>query len=174
MATRKQARQKSLLQILALLIAVVIVIVTAVLMQNWWNDRPGPQPEEVSITATVGEESVEILPYLVCEPGTDCPEGEVPNLSVGEDDTLVLQIPEEIHDHDWQILKIYDDPAVNDQQYHGSFDTTEVEIAGSVDPIEEGDPRPRLVVVEISSVMIGINDDGEENPYATIWSLNTI
>lgn len=174
MATRKQARQKSLLQILALLIAVVILLVGGVLLQNWWNNRPGPQPHEVSITATVGDASLEISPYLVCEPGVDCPEGEVPNLAVGPDDTLVLDIPEAIYDHDWQVLMIYDDPAANDQQLHAANDAQQVEIPGSTDPIGENTERPRLMVVEVSSVMLGHNDTGEETPYTTVWSLSTM
>lgn len=174
MATPKKARKKSLLQFLALVIAVVIIIVAAVVAQGWWNNRPGPEPRDVTVTARVGETSLEVSPYLVCEPGLECPEGEVPNLPVGPDDTLVLEIPEAIHDHDWQLLMIYDDPAANDQQLHGGYDAERVEIPGSVDPLEEGDQRPRLMVVEISSAMIGLDADGEETPYATVWSLSTI
>ena len=174
MTTPKKARQKSLLQFLTLLIAVVIIVVAAVLAQNWWNNRPGPEPQDVTVTATVGGTQIEVAPYLVCEPGLECPEGEVPNLPMGPDDTLVLDIPEPIHDHDWQLLMIYDDPAVNDQQFHGAYDTDSVEIPGSVDPVNEGDPRPRLMVVEISSAMIGHDADGEETPYATVWSLSTM
>lgn len=174
MATPKKARQRSLLQFLALLIAVVIIIVAAVLAQNWWNNRPGPDPRDITVTARVGDTSIDVPPYLVCEPGLECPEGEVPNLPVGPDDTLVLEIPEPIHDHDWQLLMIYDDPAVNDQQLHGPYDTEQVEIPGSTDPLNEGDPRPRLMVVEISSAQIGLDADGEETPYATVWSLSTM
>ena len=174
MATRRQARQKSLLQILALVIAVVIVVVAAVLVQNWWNDRPGPDPREVALTGSVGGESVKVSPYLVCEPGQECPEGEVPNLPVGADDTLALELPESVADHDWQLLMIYDDPAANDQRLHGPNDTDRVEIPGSVDPVGDSTERPRLQVVEVSSVMIGDNDAGEETPFATVWSLSTL
>ena len=40
MATVKQARKKSLLQFLALIIAVAVIVVAVVLFQKWWNDRP--------------------------------------------------------------------------------------------------------------------------------------
>lgn len=173
MATRRQAKKKSLLQILALIIAVVIIVVATVLVQNWWNNRPGPEPGEVSVTASVGDESIEVSPYLVCEPGVECPEGEVPNLPVGPDETLKLELPEPIHNHDWQLLMIYDDPGANDQQLHGAYDATEVEIPGSVDPVGESTERPRLVVVEVSSVMVGHDEEGVETPYTTIWSLST-
>lgn len=174
MATRKQARQKSLLQILALLIAVVIIIVAAILVQNWWTSRPGPEPHDVAITATNGEQAIDVAPYMVCELGTECQEGDVPTLLVGPDDNLVLDIPEDIHDHDWQLLTIYDDPAANDQVFHGSYDAEQVEIPGSTDPIGDSEERPNLMVVEISSVMIGHDEDNEETPYATVWSLATM
>ncbi|GAB3708869.1 DUF2771 domain-containing protein [Corynebacterium nasicanis] len=174
MASPKKARQKALLQFLTLLVAVVIVVVAAVLAQNWWNNRPGPQPHDVAVTADNGSERIEVFPYIVCEPGLECPEGEVPNLPVAADGTLVLEIPEDIHDHDWQLLLIYDDPAANDQQFHGAYDATTVEIPGSVDPVADGDPRPRLMVVEISSAMIGRDAHDEETPYATVWSLSTM
>lgn len=175
MATRKEARKRSLLQILALIIAVVIIVVGVVVFQNWWNSRPGPEPQEVSITASVGDESKEISPYLVCQPGVECPEGEVPNLIVGEDETLRLDIPEAIHDHEWKVLTIYDDPAANDETVHGGYDTDFVEIPGSVDPIEASTgERPRLMVVEVSALMVGTDDNGEETPFSTVWSLSTM
>jgi len=34
-----------------------------------------------------------------------------------------------------------------------------------------GPPRPRLVVVEISTAMVGHNDAGEETPYSVVWSV---
>lgn len=175
MATRKEARKRSLLQILALIIAVVIIVVGVVVFQNWWNSRPGPEPQEVSITASVGDENKEISPYLVCQPGVECPEGEVPNLIVGEDETLRLDIPEAIHDHEWKVLTIYDDPAANDETVHGGYDTDFVEIPGSVDPIEASTgERPRLMVVEVSALMVGTDDNGEETPFSTVWSLSTM
>lgn len=179
MATRKEAKRKSLLQILALIIAVVVIVVGVVLFQNWWNDRPGPEPNDVSITATVNDETLEVFPYLSCEPGRDCPEGDVPNLKVGPDDTVTLEIPEAIHNHQWQVLTIYDDVAANDEVLHGAYDTTTVEIPGSVDPIPnstsgESDTRPQLKVVEVSSIMIGTDDNGEEAPFTTVWSFSTL
>jgi len=172
MATRRQAKKKTLLQVLALIIAVAIVVVAAVLVQNWWKNRPDPEPQEVAITASVGDESIEVFPYLVCEPGVECPEGDVPNLPVSADETLKIEIPESIYNHDWQMLMIYDDPAANDQQLYGPFDAESVEIPGSADPIGEATERPRLLIVEISAAMVGHDDDGVETPYATIWSLS--
>ncbi len=175
MATVKQARKKSLLQFLALIIAVAVIVVAVVMFQKWWNDRPGPDPQDVTITATVGDEMMEVAPYSVCEPGADCEEGEVPNLTVGPDDTLKLEIPEAIYNHEWSVLSIYDDPAANDSTAHGANETTSLEIPGSVPPIEASTgERPQLMVVEISTLMIGHDANGEETPMHTVWSLSTM
>lgn len=175
MATVKQARKKSLLQFLALIIAVAVIVVAVVLFQKWRNDRPGPEPQDVTITATVGSDTLDVAPYSVCEPGTDCKEGEVPNLTVGPDDTLKLEIPEAIYNHEWSVLSIYDDPAANDSTAHGANETTSLEIPGSVPPIEASTgERPQLKVVEISTLMIGHDANGEETPMQTVWSLSTM
>ena len=176
MATRKQARKQTLVQVLALLIAVVVIVVAVVLFQSWSNNRPGAHPKDIRVTATVGDESIEVAPYLVCEPGTECPEGEVPNLYVGEKDTLKLDIPDDISRYQWQVLSIYDDPAANDETRHGAGETEAVEIPGSVDPIEASDSqdRPKLIVVEVSAVLIGADDNGDEAPYSSVWSLSTM
>ena len=175
MATVKQARKKSLLQFLALIIAVAVIVVAVVLFQKWRNDRPGPEPQDVTITATVGSDTLDVAPYSVCEPGTDCKEGEVPNLTVGPDDTLKLDIPEAISNHEWSVLSIYDDPAANDSTSHGANETTSLDIPGSVPPIEASTgERPKLMVVEISTLMIGHDANGEETPMQTVWSLSTM
>lgn len=179
MATRKEAKRKQLIQVLALIIAVIVIVVAVVLFQNWWNSRPGPEPEDVAVTAHVGDKELEVHPYMSCEPGTECEEKDVPNLEVGPDDKLVMDIPEAIHNHEWRVLSIYDDPAANDETTHGAYDTETVEIPGSVDPIEESTSgenkeRPKLMVVEVSSIMIGTDADGEETPYTTVWSLSTM
>ncbi|QCB27948.1 DUF2771 domain-containing protein [Corynebacterium endometrii] len=179
MATRKEAQRKSLLQILALIIAVVVIVVGVVLFQSWINNRPGAEPKDVAITATVGDNSMEVFPYIACEPGLECPEGEVPNLTVGPDETLKIEIPEEVSNHQWKILTIYDDVAANDEKLHGANETSEVEVPGSVDVIDistsgETGQRPQLKVVEITSVMIGTDANGEEAPFTTVWSLSTM
>ena len=44
MATRKEARKKSLLQILALIVVVAVIVASVVIFQSWRNSRPGPEP----------------------------------------------------------------------------------------------------------------------------------
>ena len=75
MATRKEARKKSLLQILALIVVVAVIVAAVVIFQNWWNQRPGPDPRDITVTASVGDKSIDVAPYITCEPGTECPEG---------------------------------------------------------------------------------------------------
>lgn len=171
MATLKEAKQKSFIQVIGLVFVIILVVAAVVLGQTWLNSRPDPEPEEVSVTVAVGDRSREISPYLVCAPGEECVEGEVPVLEVGAEESLTVTVPKPIYDHDWQVLSIYDDPGANNQLLHGPHDTESVEVPGSVDPIGDSAERPRLVVVEISSVMIGHDEAGVETPYTTVWSI---
>lgn len=173
MASRKTKR-KNLIQLLSLIVAVAVVVAASVAFQTWWKNRPGPEPKDIKVTAEVGDTKLDVTPYAICEPGVDCPEGEVPTIAVGEDDTLTVSVPTDISDHDWSLLKIYDDPAANDEMYYKANEQTSVDVPGSVDPTTEGSTtRPRLVVVEINSVLIGHNDAGEETPYSVTWSIST-
>lgn len=174
MATRKQARRRSLVQFLLLIIAVVIVLVAIFLGQRWWQSRPGPEPQSVTLTATAGESEAEVAPYSVCEiDDPACPEGEVAKVPVAADGELNLEIPRAINDHDWQLLMIYDDPAANDQRLFGPREEHSVTVQGSVDPMAEGEARPKLTVVEVHSLMIGEDDAGDEVPLASVWSIDT-
>ena len=42
-----------------------------------------------------------------------------------------------------------------------------MEISGSADDA-------RLLVVEISTVVVGTDDEGEETPYSVVWSISTM
>ncbi|MFV8381744.1 DUF2771 domain-containing protein [Corynebacterium hindlerae] len=158
-------RKRNLTQFLILIVAVVVVVAGSIAFQKWWNNRPGPEPATVTIKAN----GQDISPYMVCEPGLECPEGEVPSVAVGPDDTLKIEVPKEIYDHDWSVLKIYDDPAFNDQSFFKGHEAKDVEIKGSAD----AEPRPRLVVVEVSTVLIGHDAKGVETPYTVVWSVHT-
>ncbi|KQB86051.1 DUF2771 domain-containing protein [Corynebacterium lowii] len=171
MAKTKKGKHRSLVQILALLITVVIVVVAIYLAQTWWNNRPDPAPQDLRVTATVGDQSLELAPYMACEPGTPCEEGEVPRIKVGADEELKLTLPEAVYDHDWTLLTIYDDPAYNDQKNYGGHERESVTIPGSVAPAEDGAERPRLMVVEVNSALIGQDAEGNDAPFSTVWSV---
>lgn len=173
MATRKEARRKSLLQMLALVVVAAVVIAVVVLAQSWLRNRPDPEPENTTLTATVGDRDYEIHPYLVAEPGVEPDENDVQTIEVGDDESLTITVPEHVADHDWSAVLIYDDVAANDEVLHGPSESDTLTVPGSVDPLAEGAERPKLVVVEIQSVLIGHNDAGEEGPYTTVWSVAT-
>lgn len=173
MATRKEAKRKSLLQVLALLVVAAVVVAVVVLAQTWFSNRPSPEPEDTALSVSVGDEQLEVLPYIVAEPGQEPQEGDIPTVEVGPDETLTIELPSHVYDHDWSAVLIYDDPAANDERLHGPSDTDRLEVPGSVDPVTEGGERPQLMVVEIQSVMIGHDANGEETPYSTIWSVAT-
>ncbi|MBC3186429.1 DUF2771 domain-containing protein [Corynebacterium sp. zg-331] len=171
MAPRKKGAHRPLTQILALIITVVIVIVVLYLFQTWWSDRPDPAPQDIRLKATVGEHSMDLSPYLVCEVGTTCEGGEAPMIPVGEHDDLILDLPEPVYDHHWSLLTIYDDPAYNDEKIYEGHQQRSVTVPGSLDPAEEGAPRPRLMVVEVNSALIGEDEQGDPTPMSTVWSL---
>lgn len=156
-------RKRNLIQFLTLLVVVVAVVAGSIAFQKWWNNRPGPQPDTVAVKAN----GQHVKPYMVCEMGVECPEGEVPEVHVGPEDTLRIEVPKEVYDHDWSVLKIYDDPAANDQLFYKGNEAKDVSIKGSAD----SEPRPRLVVVEVSTVLIGHNKEGVETPYTVVWSV---
>ncbi|STC69922.1 putative secreted protein [Corynebacterium pilosum] len=158
-------------------VAIIVILVVALVggvyaFMQWQNSRPAAAPHEVTVTATVGETEVETTPYMVCEPGVECPENEVPTVQVSPDDTVRIEVPKDIYDHDWQLLTIYDDPGANDQQLHGPNDTNTVDIPVSASPVGDSTEHPQLVVVEVSSIMIGHDDAGVETPYMTTWSFS--
>ncbi|WP_018297616.1 DUF2771 domain-containing protein [Corynebacterium lubricantis] len=165
-------KKSSSLQLLALIVVMVLVMVVGAYgIMTWQKNRPPTPPQEVAITVSAGDESLEATPYLVCEPGVECPEGEIPTLKVASGDTVNVEIPEDIYDHDWTLLTIYDDPGANDEQVHGPYDTDSVDIPVSATPVGDSAEQPQLVVIEVSSIMIGLDDNNEESPYLVTWSI---
>lgn len=160
--TTKRSRT-NLRQFLILIAAVVLVVAASIGFQQWWNSRPGKEPKDVTITASSGGETLEVSPFSVCEIGTTCEGETVPELTV--QDSLTLSLPKDIYDHDWRLLKIYDDPEANHEEFHSGHEQTEAEIAAQTDA------GAKLTVVEVSTALIGHNDAGEESPYAVVWSL---
>lgn len=175
MATRKEARKKSLLQVLALIIALVIIVVAVVIGQRWWQDRSSNKsPANTTVTVSYGNQKQQIHPYLVQEPGTKANEGEVPSIQVNDSDTVTVDLPGNVYDHDWSAVLIYDNPAANDEQRHGPREAKSVSVPVQSEKKEKPeDPKPKLMVIEIQSVMLGKNDKGDETPYTTIWSVST-
>ncbi|MBI8999897.1 DUF2771 domain-containing protein [Corynebacterium sp. CCM 9185] len=174
MAERRN-KGRNLRQFVTLIIAVIIVVVVSVLFQRWWNDRPGPPPQEITLEASAGDRTVTVTPYSACEIDAECPEGEVTDLPVGADDTLTIMLPPEVYDRDFSLLMIYDNPAANDQRLYPGNSTKKVEVPGSLAlKADDGgkSTEARLLVVELRSPQIGIAADGTESPVRVVWSIN--
>ena len=168
----RKSRRKNLQRIVALLVAVVVVVIASVAFQRWWNNRPGPEPKDVAITVTVNGTEQEVLPYSICELGSNCVENKVTMLDVADDAKISIKVPRYVYDHEWTQLTIYDNPAANDEKLHGAHERDTIEVPVTIDPVEDKkDVRPRLVVVEIRSVMIGHDAQGEQTPQTATWSL---
>ncbi|MDO4653711.1 DUF2771 domain-containing protein, partial [Corynebacterium durum] len=153
-------------------VAVIAVVAISITFQRWWNNRPGPEPRDIQLTVSAPSGEQKISPFTVCEPGTTCAENSVPEVHLGEQDKVKVTVPKEVYDQGWSLLTIYDDPAANDQSSFKAHEKQEVEVSGSAEPrTADSTTRPRLVVVEISTAMVGHNDAGEETPYSVVWSV---
>ena len=95
-----------------------MVVIASVAFQRWWNNRPGPEPKDVAITVTVNGTEQEVLPYSICELGSDCVENKVTMLDVADDAKISIKVPRYVYDHEWTQLTIYDNPAANDEKLH--------------------------------------------------------
>lgn len=162
----KRSTKKNLVQIGALVLAVCLILGISLFFQQWWNNRPGAEPKDVAISVMVADNTTEILPYSVCEPGLPCTPSEPPVVKVKANDHIELKLPREIYDHDWTLLTIYDDPSANDQFRYGSYEQESASVAVTSD-IENA----RLGVIEIHSVMIGHDAKGQETPMTVVWSI---
>ena len=128
--------------------------------------------KDVAITVTVNGTEQEVLPYSICELGSNCVENKVTMLDVADDAKISIKVPRYVYDHEWTQLTIYDNPAANDEKLHGAHERDTIEVPVTIDPVgDKKDVRPRLVVVEIRSVMIGHDAQGEQTPQTTTWSL---
>ncbi|AKK10644.1 DUF2771 domain-containing protein [Corynebacterium uterequi] len=174
MATRNEAKKKSLLQLLTLVIVATLVVAAVVLGQWWLRQRPDPLPEDTVVTVSVGDgDGHEVRPYLLATPGVLPVETTPAVIEVGPEDTVTIDLPEHVYDHDWSAVVIYDNPAFNDEIHHGPNDARSLSVVAAKSPLQAGEQPGRLVVVEIQSVLIGQDADGEETPVTTVWSVAT-
>lgn len=164
-----QTRKKNLKQIGFLAIAVLLVLGATLGFQHWWNQRNMREPHEVTINVSAPGQEVEVSPFTVVEPGKPSEEHDIPTIALGKDASLSVTVPEDVADHDWTLLKIYDDPKANDEQAFGPHEANQANVPARVKS-EKLDAT--LVVVEVTSVMIGHDEQGEETPYRVTWSVH--
>lgn len=156
------------------IIAVVIVAIVAGLYfyMDWQRNRPGAAPAEIDVTAHAGENEATTRPFSVCEFGEECPEGDVAPIDVAGTDNVRISVPREVAQQQWSVLSIYDDPAANSERTFTPGEAEEVDVPVKADGAE-GEDAPRLVVVEVSTLLIGQDEAGEETPVITTWAFST-
>lgn len=156
-------RRSKVAQFAILLVVVVALVTASIFFQQWWNNRPATDPSEITVTATVGGTEFQGTPYSMCEPGVECAEHQV--IEVTGTGDLTLTLPEEVFDHDWALLKVYDDPALNTQDYFAPYEKKTITFPTTQD-------GAKLVVVEVATAMIGHDAQGEETPMTVTWSFH--
>ncbi|MDY6049309.1 MAG: DUF2771 family protein [Corynebacterium sp.] len=167
-----------------LLVAVIVVAALAVGVQRYLNNREVAEPAAITLQVTAGEATAELTPYAVCALDEPCAAlseeadaSTVPTLefaAAGDDGSVRISLPKQVYDHSFTLLSIYDDPAANAEQTFTSNQATAVDVPVTKDPTDNPDAagqRPRLQVVEITSLQIETTETGEENPVSVTWSV---
>lgn len=169
---RKKEQRKQLLALLAIVV-LVLVVVGGVLLYNQWSDkRVKTLPSEQRIVAVVGGKETEIPPYSACEVGDQDCKGDKPfELEIGDAEEFTLKLPQDVFDHDWAMVQIFDDPGANVEQYFKANESEEVTVSVESDKETEDGSVPRLTVLEIQSLLIGLDASGEQTPVNTVWSI---
>lgn len=169
---RKRAQRKQLLT-MGSIVALVVVVIGGVLLYNRWQDgKIETLPQDQRITAVVDGEEHEIAPYSVCElDDPDCHPSEPSKLEVGGAKQVTLKLPEDVYDHDWSLLQIFDEPGANQDNYYKAHERQEVTLDLEASVKTKEGKTPTLKVLELHSMLVGLDENDEQTPYATIWSI---
>lgn len=169
---RKRAQRKQLMTMGAI-VALVVVVIGGVLLYNRWQDgKIETLPQDQRIIAVVDGEEHEIAPYSVCQlDDPDCKPSEPYKLQVGDAEEVTLKPPEDVYDHDWSLLQIFDEPGANQDNYYKSYEREEVTLDLEASVKTDDGRTPQLKVLELHSMLVGLDDNDEQTPYATIWSI---
>lgn len=169
---RKRAQRKQLMTMGAI-VALVVVVIGGVLLYNRWQDgKIETLPQDQRIIAVVDGEEHEIAPYSVCQlDDPDCKPSEPYKLQVGDAKKVTLKPPEDVYDHDWSLLQIFDEPGANQDNYYKSYEREEVTLDLEASVKADDGSTPQLKVLELHSMLVGLDDNDEQTPYATIWSI---
>lgn len=169
---RKRAQRKQLMTMGAI-VALVVVVIGGVLLYNRWQDgKIETLPQDQRIIAVVDGEEHEIAPYSVCQlDDPHCKPSEPYKLQVGDAKKVTLKPPEDVYDHDWSLLQIFDEPGANQDNYYKSYEREEVTLDLEASVKADDGSTPQLKVLELHSMLVGLDDNDEQTPYATIWSI---
>lgn len=169
---RQRAQRKQLLTMGAI-VALVVVVIGGVLLYNRWQDgKIETLPKDQRIIAVVDGKEVEIAPYSACQlDDPDCRPSEPYKLEMGDAKEVTLKLPEDVYDHDWSMLQIFNDPGANQDNYYKGNERQEVTLKTEANVKAKDGSTPLLRVVELHSMLVGLDDNDEQTPYATIWSI---
>lgn len=172
-ARRKRAQRQQLITFGAI-VAVVLIVVGGVLwFVRWQGEQIETLPADQRITAVVGDKEVEIPPYSVCElDDRECAPGQPFSLDLAGAKEFTVKVPRDISDHDWAVLEIFDDPGANEQTLHRGNEATEITIPVESPRLSADGTHPALAVVEVHSMLVGLDAQGENTPMNVVWSIS--
>ena len=167
--TRTARNQRSVVMLAVIAVVIVAIVAGLYFYMDWQNNRPGTPPQEIEVTARAGEsgDKVSTMPFSICEFGQECPEGDVALLPVEPGtENVRVSVPNDVAQLQWSLLSIYDDPAANTERTFTPGEADEVDV-----PVVSEDAN--LVVIEVSALMVGTDEQGEETPVVVTWAFTT-
>ena len=171
-ARRKQEQRKQLLAFAAI-VAVVAIVAAAIVFYNRWRDgQVETLPQDQRIVAVVDGQEQHIAPYSTCElDDKDCKPGQPAPLELKGAKEFTLKIPQDVTNHDWSLLKIYNDPGANQDNYFRADEAQEVKLKLGAERKSADGSTPSLKLVEVRSMLVGLDAEKNQTPVNTIWSI---
>lgn len=170
MVDSKAGKSNTALTVALIAAAVIAIAAGLCFFLKWQENRPATPPDQLEVTAAAGGADVASRPFSVCEFGAECPEGEVARIDAAGADAVRITVPKEVAQQQWSVLSIYDDPAANTERTFTPGEASEVDIPLTTD--NEG-AETRLVVMEVSALLVGKDSNDEETPVVTTWAFTT-
>lgn len=169
---RKAAQRRQLLTFLGIVVLVVVVAGAVLGVQKYRDSHDGTDPQDLRITAVTADGEEKLAPYSVCSfDDTDCGGDTSTGIALPADGQVTLKLPSDIYDHDWKLVRIYDDPAANTEDSYAANEMPEITLDGSSPDKSADGTQPRLAVAEIQTLLVRGSGDDEE-PVAAVWSIS--
>ncbi|WP_297008782.1 DUF2771 family protein [uncultured Corynebacterium sp.] len=169
---RRAAQRTQLFTFLGIVVLVAVVAGVVLSVQKFLDSRGGTDPEDLRITAVSADgEETELAPWAVWADGDARSEDDTPTaITLPADGEITLRLPSDVYDHDWTMLQFYEDDGANVSNSYAANEAKEVTVGGSSGKTAADGSHPRLIGVEIQSVLIDGSGD-EEEPVVAVWSL---
>lgn len=169
---RKRAQRKQLITAGSIVVLVLVIIAGVVGYNRWKDGQIQTLPADQRITVVVDGKEQSVGPYSACElDDKDCHPGDPFTVHVAGAKEVKLKLPEDVYNHDWSLLQIYDNPGANQDNYYKSNEKKEITLPVEAAVKSEDGSTPKLTVVEVHSLLAGLDKNKEQTPFATIWSL---